>query len=74
MRALGARELSGGKVRALGARRLSGGRKTEDFNVENIQAVTVAFIDGAVVLISGTECEPETEKKSEKDEARAVSR
>ena len=64
----------GGKVRALGARRLSGGRKTEDFNVGNIQAVKVAFIEGVVVLVSGTEGEPETEKKREKDEARAVSR
>ena len=74
VRALGARRLSVGKVRALGARRPSGGRKTEDFNVGNIQAVKVAFIEGVLVLISGTEGEPETETKSEKDEARAVSR
>ena len=74
VRVLGARRLSVGKVRALGARRPSGGRKTEDFNVGNIQAVKVAFIEGVVVLISGTEGEPETEKKSVKDEARAVSR
>ena len=54
--------------------RLSGGRRTERFNVENIQTEEVAFVEGVGVLIKRTEGEPETEAKSEKDEARAVSR
>ena len=50
------------------------GAELRNFDIESIQAVKVAFIEGVVVLISGTEGEPETEKKSVKDEVRAVSR
>ena len=50
------------------------GAELRNFDMESIQAEMIAGIEKVVVLISGTEGEPETESKSEKDEARAVSR